>query len=257
MKRACFLFILILCLTLTGCSWFDGSYVSVNPHWEPHQAAQSDVLSASDYPSLMKALKEMISKGTASAPIVVADYTIGSVDRGMTAAIEFMKTVDPIGAYAVEDITYEQGTSGGLAALAVNVTYRHSFAEIQRVRTVTNVSQAEELVAEALETCATGVVIHVKDYSVTDFAQVVQDYATLHPELVMEVPQVTEVLYGSGRPRVVEPDLQLPDQPGRSAADEKPGRAGVRGGVSVCQRRRLPAAEICPAVQLPDGAVRL
>lgn len=205
MKRVCSLTVIFcMCLSLAGCGWFDGSYVSVKPHLESRQTLQSDTLSAVDYRSLVDALKEMIAKGTESAPIIVADYKMGSVESGMASAVENLTTMDPMGAYALERVDYELGTSGGLAALAVKITYRHTWAEIQRVRKTPNVSSAESLIADALGSFSTGVVMNVENYSTRDFTQVVEDYATAHPETVMEMPQVTEVLYGSGRSRVVE-----------------------------------------------------
>lgn len=196
--------ILCLCLTLTGCSWFQGSYVSVTPHRENKQDTQSGSLSAEDYPQLLSALREMVAKTTESAPIIVANYRFGNVKRGMAAAAETIRTVDPIGAYAVESITYELGTNGGLSALAVNITYRHTLAEIQGIHHVKTMDQAAELVEKALENYATGIVLYVENYRQRDFSQLVQDYGTDHPDGVMEIPQVTEILYGTGGARVVE-----------------------------------------------------
>lgn len=204
MKRSFLLITLAMCLMLTGCGWFDGSYVSVTPHWEPHQNTQSENLSASDYPELIDALQEMVSKTTESAPIIVADYKMGSVEQGMEAAVEYLKNTDPIGAYAIEEITYELGTSGSLPALAVTISYRHTRAEIQRIRRVKDVAAAQKAIAVALESHGTGVVLYVDSYAPTDFTQLVQDHGVLHPDLVMETPQVTEVLYGTGRSRVLE-----------------------------------------------------
>ena len=44
----------------------------------------------------------------------------------------------------------------------------------------------------------------VSQYEDTDFSQFVQDYASEHPETIMEVPQVTQAMYGTGESRVVE-----------------------------------------------------
>ena len=47
-------------------------------------------------------------------------------------------------------------------------------------------------------------VLLVEDFYSRDFTQMVQDYATQFPELVMETPQVAVNLYGTGKSRVVE-----------------------------------------------------
>lgn len=204
MKKKLILPMLAACLLLTGCSLFDGSYVSVVPRRAQHQAVQSGTLVASDYLSLLGALDEMISKGTESAPILVADYQLGSVESGMVVAVEHVKNVDPIGAYAVEDIQYELGTSGGVPAVAVNITYRRSLTEIQRIHRVKNSNAAERFVAVAMDNYEAGVVLFVEDYYAKDFTQMVRDYGTRRPETVMEIPQVTETIYGTEKARVVE-----------------------------------------------------
>ncbi|MDO5401681.1 MAG: transglutaminase domain-containing protein [Eubacteriales bacterium] len=218
MKRVCTLIIIgTLCLSLAGCGWFDGSYVSVKPHWEPKQDIQSDTLSASDYLGLIDAMGEMIAKGTEEAPIVVADYRSGAVEAGMDIAVEYLMKTDPLGAYALEGVEYELGTSGGLPALAVKLSYSHTRAQIQRIRTVADIAAARQVLADALDSFATEMVVYVESYEPTDFIQAVQDYAAQYPQRVMETPQVTEVLYGSGsgRGRVVE--LQFSYQTSRDS----------------------------------------
>lgn len=204
MKRNGILLLLAMSLLLTGCSWLDGREVFVEPHQEQRQNVQTEIISASDYLGLMDALKTLIAAGTETAVINVADYTVGSVDNGMAVAIRDAMENDPIGAYAVEEISYELGTSSGLPAVAVTITYRHSQAEIRRIRNVKNVTEAGEAAVEALEDCDASVVMLVEDYISKDFAQMVQDYAAAHPETVMETPQVTEGVYGTSQARIVE-----------------------------------------------------
>ena len=46
MKGKGILLLLALSLLLTGCSWLDGSYVSVTPHREQQQTIQTGAVSA-------------------------------------------------------------------------------------------------------------------------------------------------------------------------------------------------------------------
>ena len=204
MKRKILLPALALCLLLTGCGWLDGSYVSVKPHQEQRQNSQTDVIAASNYRELMDALEEIIAAGAEVAAINVADYPGDSVESGMMIAVRNAKDSYSIGAYAVESIAYELGTCSGLPAMSVRVTYRHNRSEIQQIRDVKDISEAESVVSDALEGYEASIVLRVEDYFVRDFTQFVQDYAEEHPETVMETPQVTESVYGSGQERVVE-----------------------------------------------------
>ena len=46
--------------------------------------------------------------------------------------------------------------------------------------------------------------ILVDEYEIRDFTQFVQDYAEENPQTVMEIPQVSQSSYGTGRDRVLE-----------------------------------------------------
>lgn len=205
MKRTAFLpLLLALCLLLTGCSWLDGSYVSVKAHQEQHQESKVQSLTASSYRELMAVLSSLIAEGVETGVINVADYPADAIDTGMTVAIKYATETSPIGAYAVSAIHYELGYNNGLPALAVTISYRHSAAQIRAIQTVANVQQTRTLVARALENYDSEVVMLVESYTTEDFSQMVRSYAEEHPNAVMEVPQVTTSLHGIGRQKVVE-----------------------------------------------------
>lgn len=200
MKKRCLILLLAVSLLLSGC----GTYVSITPHREQRQSAQTEVPSASNYQELLAALKEMIADGTEVAAITVADYPEDMVEFGVQRSILHAKYNDPIGSYAVEDIRYELGSSGGIPAVSVNIYYRHSRTEIQRIRSASSMTQAENIVANAVEDYDSSLVMLVKDYKERDFSQYIQDYALENPQTVMETPQVSQVTYGTGANRVVE-----------------------------------------------------
>lgn len=204
MRKQIVVLFLACSLLLSGCSWMDGSYVSIETHHAQPKEEHTGFISAENYLQLMDAMEALIAVGSETGVIYVQDYNTGSVDAGMAIATAYAMKNSPIGAYAVERIHYELGTSNGLSAVAVNITYRHSLAELQRIRYVADIPQAEQVIATALEDCAASVVMMIEAYTETDFVQVVQDYASAYPAVVMETPQVTEGIYGTGDSRVVE-----------------------------------------------------
>ena len=204
MKRKILLLTLAFSLLLTGCSWVEGPYVSVTPHREQRQTAQTDVISASNYLELLEALEDIIAAGTEVAAINVADYPEHTIEHGMERAVQYVMESDPVGSYAVEDILYELGTSSGMPAVSVSITYLHNRSEIQRIRNAADMETAEAVIADALEGYDASIVLLVEAYTTRDFTQFVQDYAEMHPQTVMETPQVTESVFGTGRSRVVE-----------------------------------------------------
>lgn len=204
MKGKIMALLLALSLLLSGCGLLDGSYLSKTPHREQRQSQLPDTMSASNYEELMTALEEMVSHGSENATINVESYPSGAVKSGMAIAINHAKHTYPIGAYAVEDIRYELGSSGGKPAVAVSISYRVEPSQIRNIRRMGNVGAADKVVGEALERYDTGVVMLLEHYRETDFTQLVRDYTEEHPQSVMETPQVTENVYGHGTSRVVE-----------------------------------------------------
>jgi len=204
MKQRIILMILAVTLFLGGCSWVNQSYVSVEPHKEQRQTMQNDAIIASNYLELLNALEEMIASGTEVAAIKVPEYPEDAIEYGMNRAVRHSMQNDPIGAYAVADILYELGNSGGVPAVSVNISYHHNRSEIQRIRKAAGTQAAEALVAEALQGYEPSIVIRIEEYELRDFTQFVQDYAEENPQTVMEIPQVSQSDYGTGRDRVLE-----------------------------------------------------
>ena len=204
MKRKMVCLFAAVSLLLTGCSWLDGNYVSIAPHREQEQIQQTGVISAANYKELVDALEELIASGTESAVINVADYPSDLVEDGVALAVRYAKGTYPMGAYAVEDIACELGTSGGQPALAVTVAYRYSWAQIRRIQKLEDMEAVETAVARALKTFDSSLVLLVKTYEDRDFAQIVEDYAAEYPQIVMETPHVTVNTYGGGKSKVLE-----------------------------------------------------
>lgn len=204
MKRACLLPILALCLLLSGCGWLDGSYVSIKPHQEQRQDSRSEVLTATSYRDLVRILCDLVAEGAQTGLINIAGYPQETVKGGMDTAVQHVMERDPIGAYAVSDIQYELGAKGSLSALAVEISYRHSAAQIRAIQQVPDLESARQAVASALERYDSEVVLLMKNVVVDDFSQFVRSHAEEHPDLVMEIPQVTTSVYGESLETVVE-----------------------------------------------------
>lgn len=197
---------LVLCLLLSGCGgWMDGSYSSVKPHTERHNQPGGDSVVASDYSQLRKALVELVETGGETMLINVGTMNQGLVEEYMDRAVRFVLQTNPIGAYAVENVEYEEGSSGGQPSVAVTVTYNRNRAELRGMRSASGQTEALEIVADALTQCEPKVVMRVKQFRNTDFVDYVRDYMEENPQTVMELPQVTVNTFpDSGTDRVVE-----------------------------------------------------
>ena len=204
MKR---ILILMLCITLllSGCNWLDGEYHSVKPHASDGNKLSDDVVTVSDYIELRDALLEMVTTGRQQSTFYVSGFELDNVDQYMTAAIMHVKLNSAIGAYALDEITYESGNSGGNPAIAVEASYIHGRQEILRIKTVSDTDSAKSFLTTALRNCDTSLVVKVKDYEKMDVEALVQEYAAQNPHLCMEIPQVAAATYPEqGSERVLE-----------------------------------------------------
>ncbi len=196
---------LAFCLLFTGCGWLEGSYSSVTPHRQHSGGNDSQVVVVENYLQIRNALENMVSNGTESSVISVADFQQDQLRDSMDMAVRYVKTSFPIGAWAVEELTYEVGAIGEDSAVAVEILYRHERSEIQKIQQVPDMEQARQLITDALSSYETGLVLLVEDYRSMDIQQLVEDFAKSNPGDLMEVPEVTAQLYpDTGRTRVLE-----------------------------------------------------
>lgn len=215
MKRKIILLALVLGILLTGCGWMDGSYVHVTPH--ENSAVQPDLEegTASSYPQLRVLLEEMLEKGRAGGVIYVTDYNQTALHTSMSVMKRYILNTFPLGAYALEDLTYEIGSTSGKPAVAVEFYYRHSPTEIRQIRKMETMERAETAIGTALENRDSEIVLLIEQYDPRDFGQLAEDYAMDHPDMVMETPHVNQSVYGNGDSRVLE--LQFEYETSRAA----------------------------------------
>ena len=203
MKRI-FILVMVASLFFSGCSLFSDSYVSVTPHQESADESEYKVATATTYIELRTAFVELVHSGAETGIIHVADYNTVLLDQGLEDAVKYVQKYDAIGAYAVDTITYEKGTSGVVPAVAVTVHYRHDRSEIQKIQIVRDSDGLWKRIEPVLARCDAGMVVLVEKYLDRDWIQLVEDYAAQNPDVVMEVPQVIcEVYPDNGDDRVV------------------------------------------------------
>lgn len=205
MKGRLMVLAVLLSLLLCGCSWMDGSYLSVTPHQEQNTSIQVKERTASNYLELRNALEDMVDSGVENAVINVAGYRQDLVKDGIANAVLYATHRYPLGAYAVDEITYEIGVGGGRPAISVNITYIHGRSEIRAIENAADMNDVKQLVQKALSECNGNVVAWVKSYQATDLLQTVEDYMKENPDIVMEMPQISVGVYpDAGSSRIVE-----------------------------------------------------
>lgn len=198
--------LLLLALLLSGCStWMDGEYHSVKPHASDGNKLSDDKVMVDGYNELRDALVEMVTSGKQQSTFYITGFTLDEVDQYMNTAIMHVFQNSAVGAYAADEITFDSGISGGIAAIAVDVTYVHGRQEILRIKRTNNMDGVQSLIKSALHNCEADAVLLVDQYEEEDLSQFVRDYVETNPHLCMERPQVSVSVYPDrGDERVLE-----------------------------------------------------
>ncbi len=206
MRRKAVAFLIALAMMLSGCSTLmDGAYVWTQPYRGDAPSGTGQNISATNYAQLFEALSELTESGVEQATVNVEGYDKSRLATELTRAVAQVRARNPVAAYAVEKIEWDIGTSGGAAAVSFQIKYLHGRAEIHAIRQVEDMQEAKSMIADALGRCDASIVMQVEQYEPVDIIQYVADYAMLHPEIVMELPQVTVSSYPEiGDCRVLE-----------------------------------------------------
>lgn len=196
--------LLLCCTLLSGCSGAGRSFVRVTPHNERQVVNTAGAAPVENYAGIAAQLQSMVESSVESGTIYAVKMEQSALEQNLAIAVRSLIGNNALGAYAVDQISFEVGTTGGRLAAAVNITYRHSGIELKKILRLSGMEQVEKAVTEALEDCRPGVVMLVEHYYTMDISQLVQDIARRNPQTVMEIPEVAEAVYGREQERIVE-----------------------------------------------------
>ncbi len=198
MKRS-ILTLLALSLLLSGCgSWMDGEYHSIEPYTGQSSQEEQEITQVSSYNDICDALEDMVQSAVENGTLSTQLLPSSRLKSIMDLAVRYIKETFPLGAYAVEDITYEIGTALGTPAIAVTVHYNHNSRALSKIRVAATEKAVESLLERALNDCSPSLVMLVSDGRRLDCLQYIRDYALENPSQVMELPQVTVLQYPEG-----------------------------------------------------------
>lgn len=197
---------LLMLLSLCGCGLLrENTYVVVEPHDEDYDIAiDSNVLTVSSYLSLKNALLNMVEDGVTEGVIRAESYT-GNLSEDLSQAVKEVSQVSPLGAYAVDYMTYDYSRIVSYYEIHINTTFRRTREEIQSVSFVTDVDALRVKLREAMKEYASRLVVRVGDYESFDLEAEVEQIYLEHPEFVFELPETSLELYPeSGTQRILE-----------------------------------------------------
>ena len=145
--------LLVGVLLLTGCSSFlHREYSVVEPHASSYYEDE-DILRAENYQDMVNDLLMLVSQREETGAIWFYDST-GTADAALIIeqACREVQTETPLGAYAVEYLTYTIDTTPrNYAAIDLTIGYRRSAAQMDAIVHTTSISALSNLLTAAAE----------------------------------------------------------------------------------------------------------
>lgn len=208
MKKIAFpALLLALLLSLGGCSLFDKSNYELDPYVaQAEESAADDAGYISDYDSLVRNIRHLVSQHEESAVLQFQNYS-GNISRDISQACWEVKSSTPLGAFAIDYTSCDLSRIVSFYQADLYITYRRSAEQMQALESLSSLTALSRRLAEALDAGESYLVLELTSASVT--AELVKEYlcsayyssALLCPVL----PQAEVSLYPeSGVERIVE-----------------------------------------------------
>lgn len=206
MKRI--LILALLFAALTGCSLAPDTYLSVTePTPGNAQTVPSEGILVKNYSELKNAILRFVETGQNNGTIRAVNY-VGNVEEELTRAAYEIAKLNPVGAYAVDYMTHDCTFIVNYYEISINITFRRTAHEIEQIESISTQNAFRSRLEQALRNGESRLALRMASFRDWDVAEMVTDYCTAHPDLVMEQPKVSVTAYpDSGSVRIVEVDL--------------------------------------------------
>lgn len=196
----------ILLLSLCGCGYLQGNtYVVVEPHEDASDISMdSDVTTVNSYLSLKNAILSMIEEGVKDGVIRAESYR-GSLASDLDQAVDEVLNLSPLGAFAVDHMTYDYSKIVSYYEIHMNISFRRSLEEIRSVVYVNDINALRGKLQEAMTSYEPVLLLRVGDYSPFDLKDEISRIYMEHPEFALEKPESTMEIYPeNGTQRILE-----------------------------------------------------
>lgn len=197
---------LLFTLLFSGCSLFgERNYVVVEPHNEGYEeAVDSDAISVSSYLGLKNAILEFVENGVTDGVIIAESYS-GNITEDLDDAVYEVWRSVPIGAYAVDYMTYDCARIVNQYEIHIHTTYRRTLQEIRNIDYAGDNDAVQLKLREAMSNYADTLTLRVADFEHLNIQQLVEKVYRSNPSFALEIPATSVTSYPeTGNQRIVE-----------------------------------------------------
>ena len=207
---------LALALPLSGCAaMLERSYVSSTTHVEYTPLAEdASILRAESYRGLVDAILYFVNEHAQQGTVRLYNYT-ADVEQDVAAACREVMEEDPLGAFAVADITYTCARIVSYYEVTVSLRYSHTREEVAAIQSVGGATAVHQRLRQAMAIFSSSLVLRVS-YFTGDADQVRSMAAKAYydtPQCAFGMPEIQVDLYpDGGTQRIVEIALRWPEE---------------------------------------------
>lgn len=221
---------------LSGCTgMLNREYSSSSIHAEYPVGGKTPVLQAENYQGLVNAILYFVTEHEDTGLIHLSSYP-GDMERDLNAACEEVRTEDPLGAYAVEEISHAYKSAASYSEVTVSIRYAHTPEEVAAIVPAAGSTAIRQTISSAMATFSERCVLRVNYFTgdAGSLEQLAWQTWLDTPLAALARPKIQVELYpNSGTSRIVEVAFSWPipadDLAQRRAALEQRALALLEG----------------------------
>ena len=212
-RPALILLLLLLSVFLTGCSFFDDTYLieSDYPLPDRKESSSRDTVTVTGFGDLREAIRNTVAAGASARTIVFDTSYTGNPTEDLASACWQVRTEDALCAYCVENIAYEMTQIVSRTEAKLNVSYSSGALPVDEIISMPYATELNDRIAEAISSGKPRLAILINRSILTSESMVLRfsEVYREHPGLAPQEPHVTVSLFsGSGSQRLYEITLK-------------------------------------------------
>lgn len=200
MRRLTLMLLLLCLLTLSGC--VHNSYLTITPHNNRH-SEKSDAITVRSYAQMRSNLVQQVDQHAAQVSMVTDSYS-GDVEQDVQKVLNYIQNSYPLGAYAIDTVSYEIAQVASFYQIQLQLTYTHTAWEMSQITQV-RMENLSRKIGEAIAAGRGKQTLIVAAYTPVDFTELCWQYLLENPANALLMPSVScQIWPDSGTVRVVE-----------------------------------------------------
>lgn len=239
MKKRMPALLLATALLLSGCSLYESEYTYSEPYSGAIVSVGGNAAEVRNRSMLKSALLNLISAHAETGSLSFQHYSGSAVDDLAAVCLE-VRTENPLGAYAVDTISYDTSRIVSYYIADISISYQRTAEEIRSIQEVFSREEMEDTLRAAMENFDQKLLLRVYSAGVDS-----SYFPALAHELYFADPTAT----------IVEPEISVESYPdeGANRIYALTLRYGRAVSILPDKVRRLRAAVAELAAEAPDG----